>query len=208
MRGIGWAALMAIGATTFAGLRAASAGCSDGACGRIDWTEITETSGTEAVAAKLHGRFAWESSEGWIDHVVGGSLRGFLWMKCAPTDRACKLALAAEVRKTGSSDPLYFRGNFWDYQTSKPMQPPLLFAEGQTGTAAGLDDLNLGIEPWNPSVCPTAFALAPNPPPDVVDPGMGGADQMTACSAAPGRPSGAFGSWLLAAALLLARRRG
>ncbi len=56
------------------------AGCIDGGCGRIDWTEITEQNDTgDALSAKLHGAFAWESSDGWSDgHPVAGSLIGFI----------------------------------------------------------------------------------------------------------------------------------
>ena len=38
--------------------RDAWAGCGDGACGRVDWTEVTDQQGGTPVAVKFHGGFA------------------------------------------------------------------------------------------------------------------------------------------------------
>src|SRR6185503_11455690 len=136
------------------------AGCSDGACGRVDWTEITARQGAEPSEARLHGRYAWESSNAWGDgHPVGGMLHGYLWLTCAAGDAGCRQTLAAELGKAGRDDPLYFGGTFYDYAGSKPVQPAVLFAEGSAGTPTALAAANLGVRPFNPTVCPTAFAL-------------------------------------------------
>src|SRR6185503_1422111 len=64
---------------------AANAGCGDGACGRVDWTEVTASNQGTAVAAKLHGAFSWEASpDGWLTHPIGGTLSGYVWLSCVP----------------------------------------------------------------------------------------------------------------------------
>src|SRR5687768_867723 len=61
----------------------ARAGCSDGACGRIDWTEVTEMDQGAPAAAKLHGAYAWEaSSDGWATHPLAGTVSGYFWLSC------------------------------------------------------------------------------------------------------------------------------
>src|SRR5262245_17511536 len=64
---------------------AANAGCGDGSCGRVDWTEVTAEQQGTPVAAKIHGAFSWEASpDGWATHPIGGTMLGFLWLSCVP----------------------------------------------------------------------------------------------------------------------------
>src|SRR5262245_30088988 len=88
--------------------REAHAGCSDGACGRIDWTEVTDTDHGAPVAAKLHGAYAWEASpDGWATHPIAGAFSGYFWLTCRPdggaADPTCKDALAREIAKERTS---------------------------------------------------------------------------------------------------------
>jgi hypothetical protein len=148
-------------------VREARAGCNDGACGRVDWTEVTDVDQGTPAAAKLHGAYAWEaSSDGWATHPIGGAFAGYLWVSCRPAggaaDATCEQALAAEMAKAGSSSMITFGGGFFSPDAGV-IQPPGLFRETQDGIAALYGrDLQLGGAPFNPQVCPAAFAIARN----------------------------------------------
>jgi hypothetical protein len=184
---VGLAGALAITLST----RAANAGCGDGTCGRIDWTEVTASNQGTAVAAKLHGAFSWESSpDGWATHPIGGTLAGYVWLSCAPpgdsgpVEATCTDRLASEMAKAGTTTPLTWGGvNNFDSTTMKPIVPKGLYAEGDTGAASYLVAFPLGGMPLNQAVCPTALSFgkdagAPdagaNPGSDAASPTTGG----------------------------------
>ncbi|HKA91233.1 MAG TPA: hypothetical protein VKE22_26410 [Haliangiales bacterium] len=153
---LGAAGIVALGL----GAQPAWAGCTDGACGRVDWTEITAGTPGQPTAAKLHGGYAWEASNSWTDgHPMGGSLLGFVWLSCDSSDGACQTQLQAELAKAGTATPLYFGGRFWVPGVGA-VRPPQLYAEGEAGAPMPLPQALLGVAPTNAVVCPTAFALS------------------------------------------------
>lgn len=147
--------------------RAANAGCGDGACGRIDWTEVTASNQGTAVAAKLHGAFSWEASpDAWQTHPIGGTLSGYVWFSCVPpgdsgpVESTCTDQLATEMAKAGTNTPLTWAGvNNYDLTAKKPIVPKGLYAEGDTGAASYLVAFPLGGNPINKAVCQTALAF-------------------------------------------------
>jgi hypothetical protein len=147
--------------------RGANAGCGDGTCGRVDWTEVTASNQGTAVAAKLHGAFTWEASpDGWVTHPIGGTLSGYVWLSCVPpgdsgpVETTCTDQLASEMAKAGTITPLRWGGtNNFDSTTMKPIVPKGLYAEGQPGAPEYLIAFPLGGEPLNQAVCPTALAF-------------------------------------------------
>jgi hypothetical protein len=132
----------------------------DGGCGRIDWAEITQGTAAAPEAARLHGAYAWEVSEGGEEPVVAGARVGFLWLACPRADAACSRALAAEISKEGRSEPIFFGGSL-----DRERGPEGLFAQGEAGSPTLLARLSLGLRPAHPDVCPAAFALPPVPRP-------------------------------------------
>ncbi len=158
----------------------ASAGCMDGGCGRIDWTEVTAGTQAKPLAAKLHGAFAWESSNGWGDgHPLGGSLVGYVHMTCeslgSGTLLQCTTTLQEQMSLAGTTGEFRFGGQFYDYDTGKATQPEFLWSEDEEGTPAPPNTFNLGMSPFNDAVCPTAFAL----PENGADGGTEGSDGTT-----------------------------
>src|SRR5262245_50834354 len=100
-----WTASIFIGAVMEGG---AWAGCGGGACGRIDWTEVTDVDQGAPAAVKLHGAYAWEASpDGWGTHPIAGTFAGYYWLTCRPTggaaDPTCKQAIATEIAKAGTT---------------------------------------------------------------------------------------------------------
>src|SRR6185503_16994340 len=80
----------------------ARAGCGDGACGRVDWTEVTELGEGAPLAAKLHGAYAWEASPDlWATHPLAGTVAGYFWLTCLSTNGAtdvfCNEPVATEM---------------------------------------------------------------------------------------------------------------
>jgi hypothetical protein len=143
-------------------LRPAWAGCGDGACGRVDWTEVTETRGGNPVAVKFHGGYAWESSpDFWATHPLGGKISGYLWLTCTADgdpQPACLTQLNGEMAKAGTDTPIKFNGSYFS-QDAGVVRPPGLFEEGES---AAPERLQLGGGPINAQICPTAFALPEN----------------------------------------------
>jgi len=163
----------------------ARAGCNDGACGRVDWTEVTELDEGAPLTAKLHGAYAWEASpDGWGTHPVAGTVSGYFWLTCtAPSgaaDAVCKQQLATEMAKVGTDRTLNFAGTY--FTDAGVTRPAGLFAEGEASSPASLVDLLLGGAPINPEVCRAALALPRN---------AGGAGGGPASDASPGGASGA-----------------
>src|SRR5260221_9931860 len=195
-------------------VREARAGCGDGACGRVDWTEVTDVDQGTPAAAKLHGAYAWEASpDGWGTHPIGGTFPGFLWVSCRPAggaaDATCQQALAAEMAKAGSSSSMITFGGSFFSPDAGVIQPPGLFRETQGGVAALYGrDLQLGGAPFNPQVCPAAFAIPRNgadaavpdatPPTDATPPddahGAGGATTGNGGTTATGSGGASTGS--------------
>ena len=214
----------------------ARAGCGDGACGRVDWTEVTDMDQGAPAAAKLHGGYAWEASpDFWTTHPLAGTLPGYLWLTClspSGTSAVCKGQLAAEMAKAGTDETIRFSGSYFDYDAGAVVRPTGLFPEGETGSPAALTNLALGGSPLNPAVCPAALAVprvgmadaaggaGGNPSSDAspggAGPGGSAAGSASApsddggCSTAPRRAPANAGAaaWVVVAALLqVARRR-
>jgi MYXO-CTERM domain-containing protein len=148
--------------------REARAGCNDGACGRIDWTEVTDDDQGSPAAAKLHGAYAWEASpDSWATHPIAGTISGYFWLTCRPAsgiaDPTCKQALATEIAKAGTMTTIGINGTY--FVDGGAIQPPGLYAEGQTGFPALYGaGAQVGGSPMNPGVCPAALALPRNTP--------------------------------------------
>jgi len=159
----------------------AQAGCIDGGCGRIDWTEVTEENDVgDALSAKLHGAFAWESSDGWGDgHPISGTLIGYIHLSCvggkgAP-DMDCTNKIADALLKNGNTidvNPFHFGGVFSEGsgEDFKTVAPDFLHAEGTEGSTVSPSDVHLNANPFNAETCPTAFALDENVEPIVCTP--------------------------------------
>ena len=141
------------------------AGCGDGACGRVDWTEVTEMDQGAPAAAKLHGTYAWEASpDFWGTHPLAGTVSGYIWLTClspSGTSAVCRGQLASEMAKAGTSTTVTFSGSFYDYDAGASVRPAGLFAEGEPGSATVLTELTLGGGPINPDVCRTALGMPP-----------------------------------------------
>jgi hypothetical protein len=159
------AAAMLVG---FVAERDARAGCNDGACGRIDWTEVTDTDQGTPAAAKLHGGYSWEASPDlWATHPVIDKFPGYFWLTCRPpggaADPTCKQALATEMAKAGSNTTIVFGGTY--FVDGGPVQPRGLFREGQAGQAVLYGtDVQFGANPMNPQTCASALAVPRNDP--------------------------------------------
>jgi MYXO-CTERM domain-containing protein len=178
--------------------RDARAGCNDGACGRVDWTEITEMDQGAAAAAKFHGGFAWEASpDGWATHPLAGTVSGYFWLTCltsSGTSAACRGQLAAELAKAGTDASMTFNDTY--FNDAGVVRPAGLFTEAESAQAAALSELSLGGQPMNPQVCAAAFALPRNGA-DAAGPagaggtssgGAGGGSAGTGTSATGGSP--------------------
>src|SRR6266545_1600651 len=157
--GLGWTALGALSPGE------ARAGCGDGACGRVDWTEVTSDDQGAPSSAKLHGGYAWESSpDVWATHPIGGTLSGYLWLSCPPASDpagpACMQQLAMLIGATGTDQQIGFTGGYYDTVTGVAIRPGGLFTEGETGAAPVAATLvRLGGAAIHPAVCPAAVAL-------------------------------------------------
>jgi hypothetical protein len=160
----------------------AMAGCIDGGCGRIDWTEVTDsTKDGKTVSAKLHGVFAWESSDGWADnHPVAGSLSGFIWLSCALEDSAndneCDGKMMAALSKSGTEEQFLFGGTFSEGngEDFKAVPPDFLYAEGTDGMAVSPSNIHANTTPFNDQTCPTAFYMDTNVDPNLCKPDCSG----------------------------------
>ena len=101
----------------------ARAGCGDGACGRIDWTEVTEMDQGAPAAAKLHGNYAWRRSARLLGHASAG--RHGLGLRLADVpfperhEMVCRGWLATEMAKAGTSAAASVTCN-------QQSQPPIL----------------------------------------------------------------------------------
>jgi len=141
----------------------AHAGCGDGACGRVDWTEVTDMDQGVPAAAKLHGNYAWEASRDyWGSHPLAGTLSGYVWLTClspSGTNAVCRGQLAAEIAKAGTTTTVTLNGSYFDYDAGAVLRPAGLFAEGEPGTAVFLPESSLGGGPLNPDVCRVALGL-------------------------------------------------
>jgi hypothetical protein len=143
--------------------RDARAGCNDGACGRIDWTEVTDMDQGAPAAAKLHGGYAWEASpDTWATHPVVDKFPGYFWLTCRPpggaADPTCKQALASEMAKAGTNTTILFNGNY--FVDGGTVQPRGLFREGTAGEAALYAvDVQFGSGPMNPQTCASALGV-------------------------------------------------
>ncbi len=175
-----WAMCVSAALTFGLWMPSAQAGCIDGGCGRIDWTEVTEENDAgDALSAKLHGAFAWESSDGWGDgHPVSGTLIGYIHMSCvggkgAP-DMECTGKIADALAKNGNTidNPFHFGGVFSEGsgEDFKSVDPDFVHAEGTEGSSMSPSDLHLSSTPFNAETCPTAFALDENVEPIVCTP--------------------------------------
>ena len=158
------AAFIAAGALCTVLQGEARAGCGDGACGRIDWTEVTEMDQGAPAAAKLHGNYAWEASpDYWHTHPLAGTVSGYVWLTClspSGTSAVCRGWLATEMAKAGTSATLTFGGSYYDYDAGAVLRPAGLFAEGEPGAPRLVSDVLLG-GPINPDVCRVALGLPP-----------------------------------------------
>jgi hypothetical protein len=198
----------------------ARAGCGDGACGRVDWTEVTDMDQGVPVAAKIHGAYAWEASpDFWATHPLAGTVSGYFWLTClspSGTNAVCRGQLAAEMAKAGTDKTMTFGGAYFDSDAGAVIRPAGLFAEGEPASPAPLADLLLGNAPINPEVCRTALALPRNAgDAGVADAsgsgGTGGgpaADEGGCSTAGRGSPAHAgFGALAFLAALIEVVRR-
>ena len=153
----------------------ARAGCSDGACGRVDWTEVTDMDQGAPAAAKLHGAYAWEASkDSWATHPLAGTVSGYFWLSClspsGSSEAVCRQQLASEMGKAGTDNTFTVYGWYYSLDAGVVLRPPGLFEEGESGTPQALADLIIGGSPMNAEVCRTALAMPRN---DAVDGGSG-----------------------------------
>ena len=169
----------------------ARAGCGDGACGRVDWTEVTDTDEGAPAAAKLHGNYAWEASpDFWRTHPIAGVVSGYFWLTCrsptGSTDAVCRQQLATEMSKAGTHAKLTFGGNFFDIDAGVTVRPEGLFEPHELGKPRAIADVILGTGPINPDVCPAAFGTLPDGGAGAGGAGAGGAGPAGSAGLGPG----------------------
>lgn len=172
----------------------ANAGCGDVACGRVDWTEVTDMDQGAPAAAKLHGAYAWEASpDFWGTHPLAGTVSGYFWLTClspSGTNAVCKGQLAAEMAKAGTDMTLTVNGNYFDADAGTAVRPAGLFVEGEGASPTPLGGLVLGGMPANPEVCPAALGLPRNAGDAAAPDATGGAEGGPFSDASTGGSSG------------------
>jgi hypothetical protein len=130
---------------------------------------------------------------------MGGTVEGFVWVTClsanGSVDSGCVPLLAQSLASEGTSTPLMFSGSYYDVNAKEVLQPPGLFSADASAQPVFYATVGLGSHgPFNPNVCPAAFALGRDGDAGGIVPNIPGSDAGVAMAPGHEQPSADAGA--------------